>query len=88
MGRRRAARRHRNEIAGQDVGSAMLPAGGLISGACRTGAARSGGVVQLIAIRRAMASLALGRVSVSTPSSSWALMPSRSTLLDRVKPRP
>jgi hypothetical protein len=44
------------------------------------GAARAG--AQPTAIRRGFASAVLGRVSVSTPSSSWAPMRSRSTLSD------
>ena len=38
-------------------------------------------------IRRGCASLAFGRVSVSTPSSSWALICSWSILLDSVNVR-
>ena len=42
---------------------------------------------QPIEIRRGWVSSALGSVRVSTPSSSWALIRSRSILLDSVKDR-
>lgn len=52
-----------------------------LPGRVRAGS-QSGAGAQPTAMRRGFASAVLGKVSVSTPSSSWAPMRSRSTLPD------